>query len=217
MRTRVAVAIAVAVLFSIGFLLPAFAQEMKTIQLPEPKFDNSKSLYQALKDRKTSREFKSGNLSQQTLANLLWAAWGINRPDSGKRTAPSAYNKQEIELYVTTAAGAYRYDPKGNALVPVGAKDIRDLTSTQGYTKDAAVDLVYVADFAKMGEGEAAQKTLIAAADTGFIGQNVYLYCASDGLATVFRAGMDREKLAAALKLRPEQHITFVQAVGLPK
>ncbi|MBI5568399.1 MAG: SagB/ThcOx family dehydrogenase [Desulfomonile tiedjei] len=217
MRTRVAVAIAISVLFSIGILVPAFGQEMKSIQLPEPKFDSSKSLYQALKDRKTTREFKSGNLSPQTMANLLWAAWGINRPDSGKRTAPSAYNKQEIDLYVTTAEGAYRYDPKGNALVPIVAKDIRELTSTQGYTKDAAVDLVYVADFAKMGEGEDGPKTILAAADTGFIGQNVYLYCASEGLATVFRAGMHKEKLAEALKLRPDQRITFVQAVGLPK
>jgi nitroreductase len=211
------VAIAVSLIFCAGLLLTAFAQEMKTVKLPEPKLDQSKSLVQALKDRKTSREYSSGNLSPQILANLLWAAFGINRADSGKRTAPSAYNKQEIDVYVTTAEGAYVYDPKGNALVPVASGDIRALTGTQSYFKDAAINLVYVADLPKMNEAEEPVKMMLAAADTAFIAENVYLFCASEGLATVFRAGIDKQKLGEALKLRPEQKITFAQTVGMPK
>jgi len=217
MKTRTPIVIAACLVLSVFFLVSAFGQEMKPIQLPEPKLDPSKSLVQALKDRKTSREYSSGNLSQQALSNLLWAAWGISRADSGKRTAPSAYNKQEIDLYVAMADGAYRYDPKGNALVPVAPGDLRMLTGTQSYFKDAAINLVYVADLARMNEAEESIKMFLASAGTGFIAQNVYLFCASEGLATVFRAGIDKPKLGAALKLRPEQKITFAQTVGLPK
>jgi nitroreductase len=190
---------------------------MKTIQLPEPKLDPSKSLVQALKDRKTARQYAGGNLSAQMLSNLLWAAWGINRPDSGKRTAPSALNKQEIDIYVTTADAAYVYDPKENALEPVASGDLRMLTGTQSYFKEAAINLVYVSDLSKFGDMDEATKMFLTAADTGFIAQNVYLYCASEGLATVFRASVDKAKLGAALKLRPDQKITFAQTVGLPK
>lgn len=217
MKTRTPIVIAACLIFCASFLVTAFGQEMKPIQLTEPKLDAGKSLVQALKDRKTSREYSSGNLSQQTLSNLLWAAWGINRADTGKRTAPSSFNKQEIDVYVTTADGAYLYDPKKNALIPVAPGDLRMLTSTQSYMKEAAINLVYVADLARMNEAEESMKMSLAAADTGFIAQNVYLYCASEGLATVFRAGMDRAKLGEALKLRPEQKITFAQTVGLPK
>jgi SagB-type dehydrogenase family enzyme len=217
MKTKKFIAIAGSLIICLSLLLPAFAEEMKPIQLPEPKLDQSKSLVQALKDRKTTREYASGGLSPQVLSNLLWAAFGINRPDSGRRTAPSAYNKQEIDVYVATAEGAYVYDPKGNALVPVASGDLRQLTGTQSYFKEAAINLVYVADLTKMAEADEAARLLLAAADTGFIAENVYLCCASEGLATVFRAGIDKPKLADALKLRPEQKITFAQTVGLPK
>ena len=211
------IAVVVSLAFCASLLLPAFGQEMKPIQLPDPKLDQSKSLVQALTDRKTSREFAAGSLPLQTVSNLLWAAFGINRPDGGKRTAPSAYNKQEINIYVATAEGAYLYDPKSNALLLVAAKDLRALTGTQSYFKDAAVNLVYVADLARMNESPEGDKMYLTAANTGFIAENVYLYCASAGLATVFRAGIDKPKLAEALKLRPEQRITFAQTVGLPK
>ena len=217
MRRGIAVVIAVCFLCGAGLLLPAFGQETTPIKLPQPKFEHNKTLFEALKDRKSSREYKSGNLSQQTLSNLLWAAWGIDRTDSGKRTAPSALNRQEIEVYVATAEGLYRYDPKANTLVPVLSQDIRALTGKQPYVKDGAVNLVYVADFAKMGEDPEAEKMILAAADTGFIGQNVYLYCASEGLGTVFRASIDKPKLAETMKLRPDQRITFAQTVGLLK
>jgi nitroreductase len=207
----------VSLIFCTGILVPAFGQDMKPIQLPEPKLDKSKPLMQTLKDRKTTREFSSGNLSQQTLSNLLWAAFGISRPDSGRRTAPSALNRQEIDVYVATAEGTYLYDPKGNALVPVASGDLRSLTGTQSYFEAAAVHLVYVADLAKMGEGEEAGKMFLAAADTGFIAENVYLFCSSEELATVFRVSIDKPKLGEALKLSPEQRITGAQTVGLPK
>src|SRR5208283_5337019 len=186
MKTRILVAIATSLIFCVGLLLPAFGQELKPIKLPEPKLDASKSLVQALKDRKTQREYSSGNLSPQVLSNLLWAAWGLNRADSGKHTAPSALNRQEIEVYVTTAEGSFVYDPKGNALNPVASGDIRTLTGTQSYFKDAAINLVYVADLTKAGDSPEADKLLLSAYNTGFIAENAYLYCTSEGLATVF-------------------------------
>lgn len=217
MIARTLIAISVCTIFCTGFLMPAYGEDMKAIQLPEPKLDQSKSLAQALKDRKTTREYSQGSLPQQTLSNLLWTAWGINRPDSGRRTAPSALNRQEIDVYVTMAGGTYIYDPKGHALVPVVTDDLRTLTGTQSYFKDAAVNLVYVADLKKMGDTEEAAKLILAAMDTGFIAENAYLCCAVEGLATVFRVSIDKPKLGAAMKLRPDQRIMGAQTVGLPK
>ena len=207
----------VGVVFAMVFALSAFAQELKPIKLPEPKLDSNKSLAQALKERKTTREYADANLSEQTLSNLLWAAFGINRPGSGKRTAPSALNWQEIAVYVSTTQGMYLYDPKGNALIPVASGDLRSLTYTQVERfKDAPVNLVYVADMEKTG-AEDARKNLLVAMDSGFVAENVYLYCASEGLPTGFRVSIPKEKLAQALKLRPTQMIMAAQSVGLPK
>ncbi len=207
----------VCVVFAMVFALSAFAQELQPIKLPEPKLDANKSLAQALKDRKTTREYAEANLSEQTLSNLLWAAFGINRPGSEKRTAPSALNWQEIAVYVSTTQGIYLYDPKGNALIPVASGDLRSLTYTQVERfKDAPVNLVYVADMAKTG-AEDARKNLLVAMDTGFVAENVYLYCASEGLPTGFRVSIPKEKLGQALKLRPTQMIMGAQSVGLPK
>ena len=218
MKYRTLIATAASIAFAMVFALSALAQEQKSIQLPAPKLDPSKSLVQALKDRKTSREYSTQNLPEQTISNLLWAAWGINRPDSGKRTAPSAVNWQETDLYVSTTQGTYLYDPKGNALIPVLPGDNRALTYTQvDRFKDAPLNLVYVADFQKMGDRKEEEKMMLASMDTGFIAQNVYLYCASENLPTGFRAAIDREKLGHALKLRPTQKIMAAQSVGLPK
>jgi len=195
----------------------AAAQEFKPIPLPAPKLDSGKSLVQALKDRKTTREWATQNLPEQTISNLLWAAWGINRPDSGRRTAPSALNRQEIDLFIATDKGIYLYDQKGHALVPVASGDFRQQTYTQAPFKDAPVHLVFVADLAKMGEGEESQKTVLAAMDTGFIAENVYLYCASEGLNTGYRVSIDRPALSQTMKLRPDQKIMGAQSVGLPK
>ena len=172
---------------------------------------------QCLKERQSFRAYDSKPLPPQVMSNLLWAAWGISRPDSGKRTAPSASNRQEIDIYVTTADGVYLYDAAEHALQPVLAKDIRAETGTQPYVGTAPVNLVYVADFKKMRMPSEEYATFYSAANTGFIAENVYLFCASEGLATVVRGLFDREKLTGIMKLRPEQHIVLTQTVGYPR
>jgi nitroreductase len=216
MKLRMLTISMICVALAVCFVLSALGEELKPVQLPEPKLDPSKSLVQALKERKTTREY-GGEITAQGLSNLLWAAWGINRPDSGKRTAPSAKNWQEIDVYVATKQGMYRYDAKGNALVPIVLKDIRPLTYTQvDRFKDAPINLVYIADLAKT-DVEEGVATLLAAMDTGFVAQNVYLYCASEGWPTGYRVSMHKDKLADALKLGPKQKIMGAQSVGLPK
>ena len=200
-------------------LCPALTlgQELKPLILPAPQTDGGKPLMQALKDRHSTREFSSEKLPPQVLANLLWAAFGINRPDTGKRTAPSAMNWQEIDVYVATAEGLYVYDAKGNKLDPVLAEDVRGATGVQPFVKDAPVNLVYVADLAKTGKGSAEDRNFYTGADAGFIAQNVYLFCASEGLAVVVRGSVDRAALAKLMKLRPDQKILLAQTVGYPK
>ena len=166
------------------------AQELKPVALPTPQTTGGKPLMEALNERKSAREFGPEQISRQMLSNLLWAAWGINRAD-GRRTAPSASNRQEIDVYVITAEGTYVYDAKANALKPVAQTDLRKLAGTQAYVADAPVNLIYVADTAKLGGDEAA-KLAMANANTGFIAQNVYLFCASEGLGTVVRASVNR-------------------------
>jgi SagB-type dehydrogenase family enzyme len=191
------------------------AQELKPVVLPAPQTDGGRPLMQALKERKSTREFSGEKLPAQVLANLLWAGFGVNRPD-GRRTAPSAMNWQEIEIYVVTADGAFVYDASKNRLEPVAKEDLRNLAGTQPFVATAPVNLVYVADLTKV-TGDAGEKELFTGADTGFIAQNVYLYCASEGLATVVRASVDREALGKALKLKATQKIVLAQTVGYPK
>jgi len=174
-------------------------------------------LMQALQARHSTREFGPETLPRQVLANLLWAAFGINRGDAGKRTAPSAMNWQEIDVYVATAEGLYVYDAKGNKLDPIAAEDLRGATGVQPYVKDAAVNLVYVADLTKTGKAPSEERSFYTAADAGFIAQNVYLFCASEGLAVVVRGGVDRPALSKLMKLRPDQKILLAQSVGYPK
>jgi nitroreductase len=201
------------------FLCASFAvgQELKPLILPAPQTDGGKPLMQVLRDRHTTREFSSDKLPTQVLSNLLWAAFGINRPGEGKRTAPSAINWQETDVYVAMADGLYIYDAKGNKLDPVLAGDVRDMTGMQPFVKDAPVNLIYVADLAKAGKVSAEYRDLFTAAGTGFIAENVYLFCASEGLAVVVRGMVDREALAKVMKLRPDQRITLAQTVGYPK
>ena len=195
----------------------ALGQELKPLILPAPQTDGGRPLMQVLRDRHSTREFSSDKLPTQVLANLLWAAFGINRPGEGKRTAPSAINWQETDVYVAMAEGLYIYDAKGNKLDPVVAGDVRGMTGMQPFVKDAPVNLIYVADLAKTGKVSAEYQDLFTAADTGFIAQNVYLFCASEGLAVVVRGMVDREALAKVMKLRPDQKITLTQTVGYPK
>jgi len=195
----------------------ASAQELKPIQLLKPQVEGGRPLMQVLQDRRSSREFSTEKLPLQVLSNMLWAAFGVNRPDSGKRTAPSASNRQEIDIYVATADGLYLYDAKAHTLKPVLAEDVRAATGLQPFVQEAPVNLIYVADFSRMGEMTAEDKVFYSAANTGFIGQNVYLYCASEGLATVMRGLVDRPALAKVMKLRPDQKVVLAQSVGYPK
>ena len=201
------------------FVLPAstLAQELKAIQLSAPQTDGGRPLMQVLKDRASSRNFSPEKLPVQVLSNMLWAAFGVNRPESGGRTAPSASNSQEMDIYVAMADGLYLYDAKAHLLKPVLADDIRALTGRQAFVKEAPVNLIYVADLSKMTRAAPEDKEFYAAAHTGFISQNVYLFCASEGLATVVRASIDRPALAKAMGLRRDQKITLAQTVGYPK
>lgn len=192
-------------------------EQLKPLQLPAPQTDSGRPLMQVLKDRSTSLSFSSEKLSPQMLSNLLWAAFGVNRPDSGKRTAPSAKNWQEIDIYVAMAEGLYVYEAKTHVLQPVLAGDIRAMTGRQPFAADAPVNLVYVADLGRMDKASKEEQDLYSAADTGFISENVYLFCASEGLATVVRGSVDREFLAKAMRLRPDQKIILAQTVGYPK
>lgn len=187
------------------------------LALPAPRITGGKPLMQALKERHTSRDFKSDPLPQQLLSELLWAAFGVNRADSGGRTAPSAHNAQDIGIYVVMGNGVYLYDAKNHALHMMARADIRALTGRQSFVKDAPVNLVYVSDFARFPRDSEADKMFYSAADAGHISENVYLFCASEGLATMVRAYIDQQTLAKALRLKPSQRIVLAQSVGYPK
>ncbi|MFC1460993.1 SagB/ThcOx family dehydrogenase [Verrucomicrobiota bacterium] len=193
-----------------------FGQDLKPIQLPKPQEDGGKPLMQALKARSSSRSFSTKKLPMQVLANLLWAGFGVNRPKSGKRTAPSAVNWQEIDIYVALAQGLYLYDARVHVLKPVLARDIRAAAGHQKFTENVPVDLIYVADRSRMGKASADQKDFYSATDTGFISQNVYLFCASEGLATVVLGMVDKQALAKKMGLRPDQKVILTQPVGYP-
>lgn len=201
----------------------ANSAELIPIKLLPPDMKGGKTLMQSLQERKTSRSFSTKKIPLQVLSNLMWAACGINRPDSGKRTAPSARNWQEIDVYVAMKEGLYLYSARDHVLEPVLKNDLRKDTTvflqpSRSSVAHAPLQLIYVADDAKMSfETNDENKKLYSFADTGFISQNVYLYCASEGLATCVRAMIDRENLAKEMKLRDEQKIILVQAVGYPQ
>ena len=185
--------------------------------LPEPQREGGMALMQALALRHSSREFSSRTLPPQVLSNLLWAAYGINRPETGGRTAPSPYNRQETRIYLTVPDGVFVYEPKSHALRRISNQDIRGLTGTQPYVAEAPLNLVYVADVSKFSDSEAPQTLIFLGASTGTIAQNVYLFCASSGLSTVVRGLIDRDKLSAALGLGDDLRITLAQSIGYPK
>lgn len=194
----------------------ALAQETDVIKLLPPEMEGGKPLMQTLNERHSTREFDIKPLAPQILSNLLWAANGVNRADSGKRTAPSARDWREMDVYVVMAEGAYLYDPQPHTLKRVVASDIRKLAGVQDFVATVPVNLVYVADLKRMSDAGPDQKALYSATDTGFIAQNVYLYCASAGLATVVRGSLDREALGIALRLNSHQQIILAQSVGYP-
>jgi hypothetical protein len=196
-------------------LLAAFAVgglSAQNIDLPAPQKTGGMPLMEALAKRATVRALDAKALTPQQLSDLLWAAFGINRPD-GRRTAPSARNWQETDLYLLLPSGAYLYDAPPHRLNQVGAEDIR----AAGGGQSAPAILLFVADLAKLGGSNIEGKKNTANIDTGYISQNVYLYCASAGLATGFRGSADRPALMAKLKLREDQLIIGAQSVGYPK
>ncbi len=188
----------------------------ETVPLAKPEAPTGNVVLDLLKKRMSTREFSPEPLPVHVLSRLLWAAFGINRPD-GKRTAPTARNRQDIDVYAATPDGLYLYDAGANVMKLISGEDIRALTGTQPYVKTAAVNLVYVADTTKTAEMKPEERFLWIGAESGAIFENVYLFCTAEGLVTVVRAMIDRPALAKAMKLNSAQVITFSQSVGYPR
>lgn len=187
---------------SVLFVQNVYALETK--RLPEPQTNGGKPLMEALKDRKTSRSFSDRPLEPQMLSDMLWAAFGINRPAEGKRTAPTAMNRQDIDVYVLDAAGVWRYEAKENALIPVLEKDLRSVMASQPFAAKAPVTLLYVAE-----------NNITSGMHAGSLYQNVGLFCASAGLNNVVRR-MDKDQLTQALPLPAGKEVIVSQSVGYP-
>jgi len=184
--------------------------------LPAPQQAGGKPLLEALKQRRSCREFSHQELPLAVLSSLLWAAFGVNRPETGGRTAPSAHDWEEIDIYAATAGGLYVYDAREHLLRKRLDGDIRAHTGMQSFAGEAPLDLVYVADLARMDQASADEKAQYAGPDAGFIAQNVYLFCASEGLATVVRGMVDRPHLSRLMGLAAHQKIILAQSVGYP-
>lgn len=184
--------------------------------LPAPRMSGGKPLLDALKERQSRREFRADPIADRQLSDLLWATFGMNRPEIDHRTAPSAMNTQDVDVYVAVAEGLFVYEAKPHRLRKVGDRDIRALTTGQEPLKAAAVQLVFVSDYARMPKVKPELRDSYAGVDTGCLVQNVYLFCASEGLATVVHE-VDRVALGQAMNLRPDQHVVLAQAVGHPK
>jgi len=186
--------------------------QAQPIELPAPHKTGGMPLMEALARRSTSHEFGARELSVQQLADLCWAGFGMNRPN-GKRTAPSASNSQENEIYLLLKKGAYVYDAAAHRLQPVAAEDLRTLV--RGGEK-APLVIVYIADLSKRDSGSPESRKKVACIDSAFISENIYLYCASEGLLTGYRGGFDEKALTAKLDLRATQAVIAVQPVGYP-
>jgi nitroreductase len=195
---------------------PAKGDSATSISLPPPAKHGGLPLMEALAIRHSSREFASTPLPLPLLSNLLWAAYGMNRAGGG-RTAPSALNAQEIDVFVALSSGAYLYDAAAHRLNLVAASDLRRVTGYQDFVDEAPLDLVYVADYARMGMVPVAQRESYASTAAGAIAQNVYLFSACNDLATVIRAWIDRAAIADALGLTHDQQVLLSQTVGYPK
>ena len=192
------------------------AQETPARPLPPARPSGGMPLIDALRLRRSTREYSGHPLEPQVLSDLLWAANGVNRP-TGDRTAPYWRHIMVTDIYAAMADGVWLYEPKTHALLPHGRDDIRAQTGAQDFVGAAPLDLIYVAHGERMTDVGPVERRLFASADACFIGQNVYLFCASEGLATVFRGSVDQTKLAATLNLPEEQFVTFAQTVGYPR
>lgn len=203
----------------------ATAGKPADIRLPEPRTTGGKPLMDTIKERHSTRKYASTPPTPQELSDMLWAAFGLTREyagtgihTAGSHAAPAAHNWQEIDLYVATTEALYRYDWSAHRLEGVLGEDIRHLTAheEQPFVLDVPVILIYVADLARMDHSDDWDKGVFPWADSAVMAENVYLCCASAGLATVVRAKFDRAPLAAAMGLRSEQLVTFSQPVGYP-
>lgn len=179
------------------------------IQLVPPTKTGGKPLMEALNEHQSHRSFEYKEMPTQTLSDLLWAAYGFNRED--KRTVPSSQNRQEVDVYVMLSSGIYIYDAKDNVLKMKEKGDFRKALGQPNISENASLTLIYVANMDKASNREA------GFIDSGFIAQNVYLYCASVGLGSVARGSFTRPDLQNTLKLTDKQEITFVQPVGYIK
>lgn len=192
---------------------------MEPIKLDPPRFDKGIPVMQALKNRRSERNFSDKRLSLQHLSEILWAANGINRED-GKRTAPSAMNKHPVDVYAVLPEGVYRYDPTRHQLLPVAEGDYRRLVGKQEYVYNAPLNLIYIADMAKLENlprpASEEEKLKWVYVEAGHKAQNVYMYCASEGINTVVRALIDKEAFSKAVGLNPKQIIVLAQTIGYP-
>lgn len=188
-----------------------------SIPLPAPDMQGAMPLMEALRSRASRRDFADRPLPEALLSNLLWAAYGVNRPGDGGRTAPSALNAQEIDVFLALPRGAYRYDPAFHRLELAASADLRRITGYQDFVDTAPLDLVYVANYARMKRVPVTQRESFASVSAGAIAQNVYLFCASEGLSSVLRAWIDRSAIADCLGLTHDQHVLLSHTVGFPQ
>lgn len=196
---------------------PASGESLTMMALPPAQTTGGLPLMEALRQRHSAREFRPDALTPQQLSDLLWAACGLNRDALGGRTAPSAMNAQEVDLYVALPQGLYRYEPKAHALQLVVAQDVRRVTGYQDFVDTAPLDLIFVAEHSRMKMVPAAMRESYASVAAGAMAQNIYLYCASVGLSTVVRAWFDRQALTQAMGLTPDQQLLLTQTVGWPE
>lgn len=185
------------------------------ISLALPVKTGGMPVVQAIAERRTSRAFSDRELSPETLSTLLWVANGISRPD-GRRTIPTGHNVQDIDVYVLLNSGAYRYDEKVHALIQVNKGDFRKIAGKQPFAQMAPVNLYFVQDVTRAKKTDALSQMRFGGIHAGAAIQNVYLFCTSEGLATVAREQNDYEALAKLFKLKPTQRIILGQSVGYP-
>jgi SagB-type dehydrogenase family enzyme len=204
----------IAGLFISGIVSTCFAQSNDTIKLLTPHKQGGMPIMEALNNRHSVRTYVNKDLTDQQLSDLLWAAYGINRPGEGKRTIATANNKQEMDVFIATSKGAFRYDAEKNCLIGILKEDIRSKTGGQGFVQDAALNLLYVINKNKSGPKDETGKLVCGAIAAGSMSQNVYLYCASENLGSVVRGSYDKTALAQLLKLNNDQEIILAQTVG---
>ncbi len=213
------------------FMLTSCAQKQETVQednspkigselfqefqLPAPNKTGGKPLMEAINERQTMRSFSDENLTAQQLSDLLWVTYGFNREN--RRTVPTSRNKQEMDVYVALKSGIYLWDSEKNMLNLTVEGDYRKETGAQPFVGTAAVEMIFVCDKTKLDAPDEQKATEATYANAGFMSQNVYLYCASQGLATVVRGMVPKDELSKIMKLRGDQMIVLAQTVGYPK